>query len=320
VSDDRDWDDPSGVASDDEPASEIDGTAPGNRPEIDETLAVGRALSGAGGRLVRPLGPAIVAVYLLVGFAGAVATTSLFAAVVPRARTFLLENTAAAPADLPPTDPSPLALGVDPVTAAGLVLVTALLAETVNVVAIRVFVDDARSLPEGAFEELRATALISFVANSLAAVAIFAGFLAFLLPGIFLAIAFYLVRAVVIVEGAGVVPALRRSWRLVAGNRLRVLLVLLVVVLFRQAATLPGGLADGTPLTPTVAAALGVVLGAVVTAFAAAVAARVYVQLAGIDAAAAETAGEAEPEDDDEDDEPLGALSPEEIDEQFGDG
>lgn len=317
MSDDRDWDDPSGVDSD-------DGTAPEdpteNPPEIDETLAIRRALSEAGGRLIRPFGPALVAAYLLIGFAGAVATTSLFAAVVPRVRTFLIENTAATPADLPATDPSPLALGLEPVTAVGLVLVTALLAETVNVVAIRVFVEDARSLPDGAFEALRATALISFLANSLAAVAIFVGFLAFLLPGIFLAIAFYLVRAVVAVEGAGIVPALRRSWRLVAGNRLRVLLVLLVVVLFRQAATIPGGLTGETPLTPTVAAALGVVLGAVVTAFAAAVAARVYVQLAGIDAAVAD-ARDNEPEgaSDEEDDEPLGALSPEEIDEQFGD-
>lgn len=312
MSDDPDWDDPSRVDTD-------DGTA-GEPPEVDATLAIGRALREAGGRLARPLGPAVVGAYLLVGFAGAVATTSLVAAVVPRVRAFLIENTGATPADFPSTDPSPLALGLEPVTAIGLVLVTALLAETVNVVAIRVFVDDARSLPEGAFRELRATALVSFVANSLAAVAIFVGFLAFLLPGIFLAVAFYMVRAVVIVEGAGVVPALRRSWRLVAGNRLRVLLVLLVVVLFRQTATLPGAAAEGTPLPPTVAAALGVVVGAVVTAFAAAVAARVYVQLAGIDAATAgPRADESTPDGEPEDDEPLGALSPEEIDEQFGD-
>lgn len=313
MSDDRDWDDPSGVASG-------DGTAPEDPPEVDETLAVGRALSEAGRRLVRPLGPALVAAYLLVGSAGAVATSSLFAAVVPRVRTFLVENTQASSADLPASDPSPLALGIEPITAVGLVLVTALLAETVNVVAMRTFVADARSLPEGAFEELRATALVSFLANSLAAVAIFAGFLAFVLPGILLAIAFYLVRAVVAIEGAGVVPALRRSWRLVAGNRLRVLLVLLVVVLFRQAATIPGGLTGETPLTPTVAAALGVVLGAVVTTVTVAVAARVYVHLAGIDAATSERTREAEPEDDDEDDEPLGPLSPAEIDEQFGNG
>jgi hypothetical protein len=300
------------------------GTAPdsdGSGDAAPDKLLIGDALGGAARRLGRPVGLALLVGYLFVGFAGTVATTSLFAAAAPRARTFVIENSAATPADFPPlADPSPLALPVDPSTAVGLVLVTALLAETLNVFAIRVFVRDARAFPREALEGLTARSFVSFVANSLAAVAVFVGFLAFLLPGIFLAVAFYQVRAVVAVEGAGIVPALRRSWRLVAGHRVRVLFVLLVVVLVGQVAVLPGGLVGGTPLGELAAAALGVVLGAVVTAFGAAVAARVYVQLVGMEAAGTTTSGSADREDGEagDDDEPLGALSPEEIDERFG--
>jgi hypothetical protein len=289
--------------------------SPPDGPEPGDTLAVGDALSGAAARLVRPIGLALVAGYLLVGFAGAVATTSLFATLVPRVRAVIIENSAATPADFPPlADPSPLALPVEVSTALGLVLVTALLAETLNVVAIQVFVRDAREFPREALADLPARSLVSFV-----------------LPGVFLAVAFYLVRAAVAVEGAGVVPALRRSWRLVKGHRIRVLFVLLVVVLVGQVATLPGSVAGTTPLAEPTAAALGVVLGAVVTAFGAAVAARVYVQLAGIDAAGSPTperddgpdaaAVDEAPTDDPavDEDEPIGALTPEEIDEQFGD-
>jgi hypothetical protein len=320
--------DPADDAGPDATADPTDTTTGGPGGPADgapsEELRVSDALGGAAGRLVRPLGVALLTAYLFVGFAGAIATTSLFAAVVPRVREFVLANSAAAPADLPPIDPSPLAVGLEPTTAVGLVLVTALLAETVHMVAVRVFVGDARSLPDGALADLRARALVSYVANSLAVVAVFVGLVAFVLPGVFLAAAFYLVRAVVAVEGAGVVPALRRSWRLVAGHRLRVLTVLLFVVLLRQLPTLPGSVVAETPLPDAVGASLGVVLGAVVTTFAIAVAARVYVQLAGIEATAERDAGGAdEPAGGEEvadgaEEEPLGALSPEEIDERFG--
>jgi hypothetical protein len=300
------------------------GSGPAATPPAE--LRVGDALGGAARRLTRPAGLALVAGYLLVGLAGTVATTSLLATLVPRVQSFVAANSAATPADFPTADPSPLALSVDPATAAGMVLVTALLAETLNVLAVRVFVRDARSFPQDALADLRARALVSYIANVLAAVAVFVGFLAFLIPGIFLAVAFYLVRSVVAVEGAGVVPALRRSWRLVAGHRLRVLFLLLVVVLVGQVATLPGSVAGTTPLGATAAAAIGVVLGAIVTAFGTAVAARVYVQLVSIEAAraAADEAGGTGAGDDaadgDADEEPLGALTPEEIDDRFGDG
>lgn len=287
-----------------------------------DRLLVGEALRGAAARLGRPVGLALVAAYLFVGAAGAVATSSLIVPVFPRVRTFLIENTAVSPADIPPLDPSPLALSIDPGTAAWLVLATALLAETVHVVAIRVFVRDARAFPRTALADLPSRAIASFVANSLAAVAILAGVVAFVLPGILLAIGFYLVRAVVAVEGAGVVPALRRSWRLVAGHRVRVLFVLLVVMLVGELVMLPGSAAETTPLGDLTAAVLGVVIGAVVTAFGAAVAARVYVQLAGIEAATGGSGGADGSadggSDQSADEEPIGALTPEEIDERFG--
>ncbi|PSP97841.1 hypothetical protein BRC89_10555 [Halobacteriales archaeon QS_4_70_19] len=315
-------DDRSGVPGEPGAPHDADAEAGDGPPggSIPDRLLIGDVLSGAVRRLVRPAGLLLLGAYLLVGFAGAVATTTLFAAVFPRLRTFLVENAAVSAADLPPTDPSPLALSVDPSTAVGMVLVTALLAETLHVVAIRVFARDARAFPREALHDLAPRAVASFLANSLAAVAIFAGLVAFLLPGILLAIAFYLVRAVVAIEGAGVVAALRRSWQLVAGHRVRVLLLLLVVVLVGQVATLPGSVAEATALGAFTAAVVGVVLGAVVTAFGSAVAARAYVQLAGIDAAATvEAGGDGTGEDGDDDEEPLGALTPEEIDERFDD-
>lgn len=290
----------------------------------EDTLAVGDAFAAAAARLGRPGGLLLLAAYLFVGFAGTVATTTLFGQLLPSLREAVLANSAATAGEVPAFAPSPLALSTTPETAAAMVAVTALLAEAVNVVAIRTFVREAESVPGEVVDGLAGVTARSFLANVLAQVAIFVGLVAFVLPGVLLAIGFYLVRPVVAVEGSGVLPALRRSWRLAAGNRIRVLLVLLTLVLLGQFATLPGAMLGSGGTGGVVGSVLGVLLGAAVTTFGVAVAARVYVRLAGMDAAqdqspepTARPASEREPLDDPED-EPLGALSPEDIDEQFG--
>jgi hypothetical protein len=289
----------------------------------DDTLAVGDAFAGAAARVGRPAGLLLLAAYLFVGFAGTVATTTLFGQLLPQFREAVIANSAATPSELPAFTPSPLALSTTPETAVAMVAVTALLAEAVNVVAIRTFVREAESVPGEVVDGLASVTARSFLANVLAQVAVFVGLVAFVLPGVFLAIGFYLVRPVIAIEGGGVLPALRRSWRLAAGNRARVLLVLLTLVLLGQFATLPGAMLGSGGTAGVVGSVLGVLLGAAVTTFGAAVAARVYVRLAGIDAAQERTPGTTDRTVDDTDtaadadEEPLGALSPEEIDERF---
>ncbi len=71
----------------------------------------------------------------------------------------------------------------------------------------------------------------------LAAIGIALGFIAFVIPGIFLAIRWYFVPQAVVVEGLRSTAALDRSWKLVRGDGWRVLGVLIIVSLAIGSAT-----------------------------------------------------------------------------------
>ena len=71
----------------------------------------------------------------------------------------------------------------------------------------------------------------------LAAIGIVLGFIALIVPGIFLAIRWYFVPQAVVVDGRRVTGALERSWELVRGSGWRVLGILIVVSLAIGSAT-----------------------------------------------------------------------------------
>ncbi len=92
------------------------------------------------------------------------------------------------------------------------------------------------------FEELYAFGferLLTIVGITIASgVAVALGFLALVVPGIWLLGRLYLALPVAIVEGTGMVPSLRRSWELAAGRVLRVLGTLGVSLLLMFAVTI----------------------------------------------------------------------------------
>ena len=101
------------------------------------------------------------------------------------------------------------------------VLTTRLLSRDLN---------ELSSLPGELFSRRIGRALLSaVVANVVVSIAVTLGFVALLLPGIFLSVSFVFVVFAIGVEDAGPIGSLRRSWELATGNRWRLFgLVLLV--------------------------------------------------------------------------------------------
>ena len=103
------------------------------------------------------------------------------------------------------------------------------------------------------------------------------GSVAFLLPGLFFAVAFYFLRQEIALEGRNFVEAMAESWRLTRGSRLDVFaLGLLVVVVSQFEAVVSFALGRAAPLA---GALVSPVVGGVLAAFGAAVVTRAYLQL-----------------------------------------
>ena len=190
-------------------------------------------------------------------------------------------------------DATPLALPIPVPVAAALSVAFAVIAEFLRIVTIRVFAsDETERIPRELLTRKAVFATLNGVVGGLVVgAAIVLGTLLLILPGLFLAVSFYLVRQVIAVEDANFVDAIVRAWELSKGNRLA-LFGLLVIVWF-------AGLIVGLPATvalvvsSTVSVLLSAVIGGFVTTFGIAVATRAFVQIR--DAAEAE-AGDADPE------------------------
>lgn len=179
--------------------------------------------------------------------------------------------------------PAVRALALPLPTAVAAVLVFALLVAGagIGVVAARVLVRDSANLgalPAEVYRRRIGTATLSaLVVNILTAIAVVAGLVLLVLPGIFLAVSLVFGVVVVAVEDAGVVEALRRSWRLAAGNRLRIFLAMLFVVVV---ALFAGLLSVPLTIVAPVVGRLGVqVISAVVGVYSLGVIADVYLQV-----------------------------------------
>ena len=173
---------------------------------------------------------------------------------------------------------SPLALEVPISVAAGGLLAVAILAEAVSVVAVRVFAaGEGETSPTGETDGLLLATLNGFVGGIVVWGLIVAGSVAFLLPGLFFAVAFYFLRQEIALEDRNFVEAMAESWRLTRGNRLAVFaLGLLVVVVSQFESVVSFALAQVSPLA---AALISAAAGGVLAAFGAAVVTRAYLQL-----------------------------------------
>lgn len=180
------------------------------------TLQLGRAI---GGGVRRALTPAGLALMVLTACYTAVFVGAVNSVVV---------------ASLPPSVRDQAGVGLtfplSPTAAAGLAVASLVVGMVVVLAAARAFTDDGGSGFSDYFTRRMGRALVSAVgANVVVSVAVMAGFVLLLIPGLFLAVSFTFVVFAIAVEDARAIPALRRSWSLARGNRWRLLAIVLLI-------------------------------------------------------------------------------------------
>jgi hypothetical protein len=242
------------------------------------SLDIPAALEDGLSRIPTRVAAILFAAYLAVGAISTVAAQTLSLAVVDALQTTVPAG-ATAPT-MPGMGDGALALDVGLPVAAALFLIQVVLAQVVGVVGTRTFVSDARaSFPTGLTRHLPWVVLNALVAGFVVNVLIGLGAIFLVVPGIYLAVAFYFVQFEVIIEEENALDALRTGWELTKGDRLAVFLLLLVVFAIGLASAVPsvvlGLVGAPTPLT----VAVSLVAGAVAGLLSVAIGARAYVQL-----------------------------------------
>jgi hypothetical protein len=252
------------------------------------SLDIADALSEGLRRTFERNGLLIAGLFALFGLLDAVGGQTLSAATARFTRSTLDtlpgESVAGPAGTLPGPEATPLALPVALPVALGLVAVLAFVAEALRIVAVRTFVsDETETIPEESFARNLLVATVNgFVGGVVVLILVGVGLLLLIVPGVYLALAFFFVRQEIAVADRNFLDALSGSWELTAGHRLSLFGLALVVFVVGLLVTLVGGLVGlaGLPVVTTVVNAL---LGALTTAFGVAVTSRAYVQLSGDD-------------------------------------
>jgi hypothetical protein len=278
------------------------------------SLDIGAAVRDGASRLTTQSALLIVFAFFLVGLASTVVTQSLTVAI----QESLLRVAEANTAELDPAqvetlreqvqqarEGSPFAVGMPVSLAAALGLVTAIVAEAITLVAIRVFVGDVTGRIPGSLirRNLPLATLNGFVGGIVAGVLVALGLIALVLPGIFFYVSFLFVRQEIAIEDENFIEALAGAWELSRGNRFDLFGLAVVVVLVSVLAFVPGLAFAG--VSPVAGTAVASVVSPLVTVFGVAVTSRAYVQLKS---PTDEGSAEQEPED-----EYAGALGPDDI-------
>ncbi|UPV99734.1 hypothetical protein M0R88_14585 [Halorussus gelatinilyticus] len=176
----------------------------------------------------------------------------------------------------------PLAVGLPTTVSAVLTVAVVLAGTALGVVAMRALYEDIDAVPTADHtRRLVRTVGVLFVVSVIVFVATTIGFVFLVLPGLFLAVSLVFAALVVAVEDAGIGESLKRSWELASGNRLRLFLLGVVVVIGSGLAGVVGTLFGG--VGPLVSALLTSVVSGLVSLFSVAVLVGAYRQLAGED-------------------------------------
>lgn len=173
---------------------------------------------------------------------------------------------------------TPLAVDLTLGEAAAAVLLVAVLAETVYIVAVRLFAsDDPDRLAGGATRRLGRATLHGVVAGAVTWLLVGVGLLFLIVPGVFLAVSLFFVRQEVALDDRGFAGALSGSWALTEGDRIEVFGLALVLVVLVSLAGFVGELFG--VVSPLAGDVVSAAVRAVVVAFSVAVATSAYRQL-----------------------------------------
>lgn len=187
------------------------------------------------------------------------------------------------------TEEMPLALPVSASLAAGGLFVLALIAEAASIIAVRVFAtDETETIPnELITRNILLATLNGFIGGIIVWGLIIIGLVFLIIPGIFLAVAFYFLRQEIAIQDKNFIQAMADSWRITKGNRIEVFAIGLILVIISQLEAV-AGFTDFI-LTHVGATVLAALFAGLLGVFGAAVVTRAYVQL--------EDQTEPEPED-----------------------
>jgi MFS family permease len=143
-----------------------------------------------------------------------------------------------------PADPAAFEFVAPTLGVATLSFLVGVLSLVVVIAAIRTFVsDETESLPAAAFTRRMGWAwLNAFVGAIVFGLVVALGFVAFVVPGVFLAVALAFWTVFVAVEDRNFLSAMRESWALTRGNRLNLFALGVVVFLVSLAVSIAFGI------------------------------------------------------------------------------
>ncbi len=182
-------------------------------------LDVGEALRTGFNRTLKRNGFTLAAAYFLVGMANTALANTF---VLGLSRNYGLTMTGS------PGFTLPVSLGA----ASVLWLVTWIFSFIVGIAAIRTFVSsETRKVPKEFYTRNMGMAVLNLLLGSIVfGLIVGAGFLFFVIPGIFLMVSLIFWNIYVIVEDQNFIEGLKNSWNLTKGNRLDVFLLGLAVI------------------------------------------------------------------------------------------
>ena len=254
------------------------------------SLRIGEALSEGVRRTFTRDGLVLAIVFVLIGIVTALATQTIVAEVIDGAIEALRAESGTAPNDFSPDEIDrietalegqvPLALPISPLVAGLLFVLTGVLAEAANLVAVRAFfTESGRALStELATRNIILATLNGVVGGIVVGVIVAIGLVFVVVPGVFFAIAFLFLRQEIAVEDESFVGAMASSWQLTKGDRLELFaLVLGVIVLVTVVSTVVPILFG--VVSPLVNVVISVLLGGVTAVFGTATITRAYAQL-----------------------------------------
>jgi hypothetical protein len=245
------------------------------------SLDVARALKEGLDRLTSRNGVLFVGIFVLVSLLGNVALDSATLALEALSGELATETGQPQPDPLPEAA-TPLGFSLPGSVITLLVLIWLLAWAAMSVVAVRVMATDhTEKIPDDLLSRRLTLATVNEIfARIVVLTLIGIGFIAFVVPGVFLAICFYFVRPLIAIEDRNAIDAMAESWRLSKGDRFAVLVLLIGAVVIYGAISIAGTFgAFALSALPVAGIVVSVAFAAIANVFWLAVSARAYVQL-----------------------------------------
>jgi len=231
------------------------------------SLNIGDALSTGVDKLTTAAGIQLAVVYIALQFLTALGTNSAVAAINPPTGTSGMQAAA-------------LSLPIGVAGGAALATLGGILNVALTIVVLRTVVHDAAelsSIPSGVADDMLKTWVFLFIALIVQGIAIGLGFIALIIPGLFLLVSLIFTQVFVAVEDEGPFEALSSSWSMAKGNRFPLFGLGVVLFVISLLVSLPATIV--TILSPIVGTVLNYIVTGFVSIFSLSVLVAAYQQL-----------------------------------------